>query len=119
MPRYILSVHTSGESSAEPMSPEEMQRGFERVARLEKEMASAGALVLSARLEPPDAAAVVDARNGRTLTTDGPFLEAKELVGGFYLIEAPDRDAAIAWASKTSAAIAMPIEVRPILAWHD
>jgi hypothetical protein len=119
MPRFILSVHTSGESSAEPMSPEEMQRGFEGIARLEQEMADAGALVLSARLDPPDAAAVVDARNGKAITTDGPFLESKELVGGFYLIEASDRDAAIGWAAKTSAAIGMPIEVRPILAWHD
>lgn len=119
MPRFILSVHTSGESSAEPMTPEQMQRGFERVARLEEEMAAAGALVLSARLEAPDAAAVVDARNGTPLVTDGPYLEAKELVGGFYLIEAADRDAAIGWASKTSAAISMPIEVRPVLAWHD
>ncbi len=118
MPRYLLSVHTSGESSAAPMSEEDMRHGFERIAKLEEEMTSAGALVLSARLEPPDAAAVVDARAGKALTTDGPFLESKEIVGGFYIIEAPDRDAALEWASKTSAAISMPIEVRPFLAWH-
>ncbi len=119
MPRYILSVHTSGESSTKPMSPDDMRRSLETVARLEAEMTAAGALVLSARLAPPDAAAVVDTRNGTPITTDGPFLEAKELVGGIYILDAPDRETAIGWASKTSAAISMPIEVRPIQAWHD
>ena len=51
--------------------------------------------------------------NGDVLTTDGPFAEAKEHLGGFYIIEADDLDAALAWASKTSAAVAKPIEVRP------
>ncbi len=118
MTRYLLSVHTSGESSAKPMSPEQMQRGFEQIAQLEQEMTEAGALVLSVRLEPADAAVVVRSRRGRVHATDGPFLETKEVVGGFYVIEAPDREAAIGWASKTSDAIGMPIELRPFLAWH-
>jgi hypothetical protein len=75
-------------------------------------MHSAGALLASGRLEEASAAAVVNATNGKPMTTDGPFLEAKEALGGFYIIEAVDRDAALAWAQKTSASIGMPIEVR-------
>jgi hypothetical protein len=118
MTRYLLSVHTGGESTAAPVSEEEMRRGFEKIAGLEEEMEAAGALVLSARLDAPDAASVVRANNGRILTTDGPFLESKEMLGGFYIIEAPDRETAVSWASKTSAAINTPIEVRPFFAWR-
>ena len=51
--------------------------------------------------------------DGEVLTTDGPFAESKEHLGGFYIIEAEDLDAALAWASKATAAVAKPIEVRP------
>jgi len=51
--------------------------------------------------------------DGEALTTDGPFAEAKEHLGGFYIIEAEDRDSALAWASKVTTAVAKPIEVRP------
>ncbi|MGP4025798.1 YciI family protein [Actinomadura sp. 3N407] len=50
---------------------------------------------------------------GELLTTDGPFAESKDHLGGFYIIEAADLDAALAWASKVTAAIHTPIEVRP------
>jgi hypothetical protein len=113
MSRYLLSVHTSGESSQAPMSDEEMRRGHEKIAGLEQEMEAAGALVLSARLDAPDSAAVVRTNGGKVTTTDGPFVESKEMLGGFYIVEAPDRQVALSWASKTSAAIGMPIEVRP------
>jgi hypothetical protein len=76
-------------------------------------MRTAGALVFSGRLDEPDSAAVVQATNGKVQTTDGPFLESKEAIGGFYIIEAPTQDAALEWASKTSAVVGMPIEVRP------
>ena len=76
-------------------------------------MRAAGALLFSGRLEDPYSAAVIDATNGEVQTTDGPFLESKEAIGGFYIIEAPSLDAAQEWATKTSATVGMPIELRP------
>lgn len=112
MTQYLLSVHTAASPEPEPIN-EEAARSFEQIGRLEEEMRAAGALLFSGRLTEPNTATVVDASNGRVVTTDGPFLEAKEQVGGFYIIEAEDLDAALAWASRTSAIIRMPIEVRP------
>ena len=60
-----------------------------------------------------EAATVVRVSDGEVLTTDGPFAEAKEHLGGFYILEADDLDAALAWASKTTEAVSKPIEVRP------
>ncbi len=76
-------------------------------------MKAAGALVFSGRLNAPDTATVVRMSGGELLTTDGPFVESKEHLGGFYIIEAGDLDAALVWASKTTAAVGAPIEVRP------
>ena len=112
MSRYLLSVHTSG-GDPRQMTPDQIRAGYERVSALEDEMKATGALVLSGRLLDPQAARVVDASNGRVTTTDGPYIESKEAIGGFYVIESENVDDALAWASKTSAAISMPIEVRP------
>ena len=76
-------------------------------------MKSAGAWVFGGALHGPDTATVVRVSDGEVLTTDGPFAESKEHLGGFYIIEAEDLDAALAWASKTTAAVGKPIEVRP------
>ena len=116
MTRYLLAVHTADGEAHEPMTEEQMRQGYEQVAGLEREMNAEGALLFSGRLEAANTATVVRASDGDVLTTDGPYLEAKEAIGGFYIIEAKDYDAALAWASKTSAAINMPIEVRPFLA---
>ena len=84
-----------------------------RVRALEEEMKSAGAWVFGGRLHQPDTATVVRVSDGKILTTDGPFAETKEHIGGFYIIEAEDIDAALAWATKTTAIVGAPIEVRP------
>ena len=80
---------------------------------------SAGALVFSGRLLEPETATVVRMTGGELLTTDGPFAESKEHLGGFYIIEAADLDAALAWASKTTEAVGQPIEVRPFWEMPD
>jgi hypothetical protein len=116
MTQYLLSVHTADDAPQPPMSDEDARRGFEVVAALEADMAAADALVFSGRLTDAASATVVDARNGKVFTTDGPYIEAKEAIGGFYVVEAEDLDAALRWAAKTSAAIKMAIEVRPFLA---
>jgi hypothetical protein len=113
MTRYLLSFHTFEGEARDPMTDEEMQQFMKRVGVLEEEMKSAGAWVFGGRLHEPDTATVVRMTDGEVLTTDGPFAESREHLGGFYIIEAEDLDAALAWASKTSAAVTKAIEVRP------
>jgi hypothetical protein len=116
MAQYLLSVHSVEGAVRDPMTDEEMRQFMERVRVLEQEMKSTGAWVFSGRLHAPDTATVVRMSGGEVLTTDGPFAESKEHLGGFYIIEAEDLDAALAWASKTTAAVGKPIEVRPFAA---
>jgi hypothetical protein len=119
MARYLLSVHTVEGEAREPMTGEEMQQSHKQLRVLEGEMQSAGAWVFSGRLHEPDTATVVRLSGGEVVTTDGPFVESKEHLGGFYIIQAADLDAALAWASKVTAAIRMPIEVRPFADFAD
>ena len=114
MPQFMLAVYSSGEPR-EPMSEEEMQRGFAVVHAVEEEMRAANALVYSGRLLEPARAKVVRPRRRMGNTTDGPFVETKEAIGGFYIVQAPDLDTALAWASKVTDAIDTPIEVRPFM----
>src|SRR5882724_4532574 len=113
MAKYLLSVHSVEGEARDQMTAEEMQRFMGRVGALEEEMKSAGAWLFGGALHEADTATVVRVSDGEVLTTDGPFAEAKEHLGGFYIIEADDLDAALAWASKTTAAVSKPIEVRP------
>jgi hypothetical protein len=112
MPKYLLSVHSVAGQARAPMSEDQMKEMVTRVHTLEDEMKSAGALIFGGRLGQPDAATVVRMSDGEMLTTDGPFAETKEHLGGFYIIEAEDLDAAQSWASKTTACVGAPIEVR-------
>ena len=115
MSQYLLSVHAvEGDVHREPMTPEEMQAFMERVNALEAEMRASGAFVFTGRHSmDPDAATVVRSSDGDLVMTDGPFVESKEHIGGFYIINADDLDAALAWAGKVVDAINAPIEVRP------
>jgi hypothetical protein len=119
MTRYLLSVHGVEGEEREPITDEEMQQSVKQIATLEQEMKSAGAWVSSARLHGPATASVVRVSEGKVLTTDGPFAETKEYLGGFYIIEAEDLDAALAWASKVTRAINTPVEVRPFADFAD
>jgi hypothetical protein len=117
MSRYLLSVHTVEGEVRDRMTDEEMQQSYKQVLLIEEEMKSAGAWVFSGRLHEPDTATVVRQSDGDVLTTDGPFAESKEHLGGFYIIEAEDLDAALSWASKVTEVIKTPIEVRPFADW--
>ena len=114
MPQYMLSVHTVEGEIREPMTDEEMQQSWAQISALNDELKSTGAWLFAGRLHEPDTATVVRISDGEVLTTDGPFSEAKEHLGGFYAIEAEDLDAALAWAAKATAAVGKPIEVRPL-----
>jgi hypothetical protein len=118
MAQFLLSVHVSDDGPREAPSDEDSRRGFEKIAQVEDELRAAEALVYSARLEGAAHARVARPSRGRVRTTDGPFAETKEQLGGFYIIAADDLAAAIGWASKVALAIDMPIEVRPFLDWR-
>ena len=118
MNQYLLSVYeVQGQVAGAPSSPEEMQAFMGRIIALEEEMDHAGAFVFGGALHGPDAATVVSGGTGLDkVTTDGPFVEAKEHIGGFYIINADDLDAALAWAEKVVEATNHSIEVRPFRA---
>jgi hypothetical protein len=114
MNQYLLSVY---DGASGPATPEEMHAFMGRVIALEEEMDAAGAFVFGGALHGADASTVVRGGTGLDkVTTDGPFVEAKEHVGGFYVINAEDLDAALAWAEKVVEAIDHDIEVRPFRA---
>jgi hypothetical protein len=111
MKQYLLAVHMV---EGQPLPPEdEMQRAYKQVDAFNAELQSAGAWVFAGGLHPPTTATVVRAQGGQVVTTDGPFAETKEQLGGFWVIKAADLDAALDWAAKGSAACGGPVEVRP------
>jgi hypothetical protein len=110
MPQYLLSIYQpEGDPPPEGFLAEVMRK----LAVVNKEIKAAGAWVFTGGLHAPSTATVVRHRGGEMLLTDGPFAEAKEHIGGIYVIRAPDLDAALAWASKIAEATTLPIEVRP------
>jgi hypothetical protein len=113
MAQYLFSTYSVEGGGRPEMTEEEMQQGWQKILVLEQEMKSVNALVFSGRLLEPETATVVSVSDGELMTTDGPFAESKEHLGGFYIIDAPDLDAALAGAAKTTEAIGHPIEVRP------
>ena len=119
MTHYLLSVHSVEGEARDPMTEEEMGQFMERVGVLEEEMKSAGAWVFGGALHDPDTATVARVSDNEVLTTDGPFAESKEHLGGFYIINADDLDAALAWASKVTQVIGAPIEVWPFADFAD
>jgi hypothetical protein len=102
MKQYMLSVHHTADETVP--SEAEMQEMFAAVEAFN---------VFAGGLQPPDVATVVRAGAGDVLTTDGPFAETKEQLGGFWVIKAEDLDEALRWATKGSEACRGPVEVRP------
>jgi hypothetical protein len=111
MTEYLLSVHHS-EGDVFPEG-EEMQRMFDDVGRFNEKLRSEGAWVFAGGLTPVESATTVDATGDQVMIVDGPFAESKEYLGGFWIIEAPDLDAALKWATEGSAACRGKVEVRP------
>jgi hypothetical protein len=111
MRQYLLSVPMT--NGAPPRPEAEMQKAFEQVAALNAEMQAEGVWVFAGGLLPSSTATVVRDQGGELLVTDGPFTEAKEHIGGFWVILATDLDEALAWAAKATRACMEPVEVRP------
>ena len=112
MAEYLLSVFmVEGEDAY--ASPEEMEQAYKDVDVFNAELQAEGLWVFAGGLQPADIATVVKVEDGETITSDGPFAETKEHVGGFWVINVPDLDAALAWAAKGAAACKGAVEVRP------
>jgi len=111
MPQYMLSIY---QPDGPPPPPETLESIMRDVAALNAEMQAAGVWVSAAGLSPAADAMVVRVRGGKPLTSDGPYVEAKEHVGGFTQIEATDRDAALKWAERLALVVTLPIEVRAL-----
>ncbi len=117
MTQYLLSTFVvEGKGPGGPQTPEEMQTFMSNVIALEEEMEDAGAFVFGGALHSADTSTVLVATDEGVITTDGPFVESKEHIGGFYIINAVDLDEALDWAKKVTVAINNPIEVRPFQA---
>jgi len=117
MKRYLLSIY---QPDGPPPSPELLAPVMQKVQALNQELQAAGAWVFAGGLHPPDTATVVRSQAGEVIVTDGPYVEGKEHIGGFTVIDAPDLDAAMGWARKLSQALTLPghptglaVEVRP------
>ena len=111
--RYALLICTD-ESTDQAMSPAEAETQFAGYMKFGEEMTKRGVLTGGERLRPTSDATTVQVRNGEVVTSDGPFAETKEQIGGFYLIEAKDLDEAIEVAAKIPGASNGSIEVRPV-----
>ena len=111
MTQYLLSVHyVEGE---EPPADDVIQEMYADVDKVNTRMKEEDVWVFAGGLHTPDTATVVRSENGEIITTDGPFAEAKEQIGGFWVIDVADLDAALDWAAQATVACRGPVEVRP------
>ena len=110
MKQYLLSVY---QPDGDPPPAEFLDQVMRDLDTLNDEIKAAGAWVFAGGLHPPDTATVLRLSGSGVLTTDGPFTEGKEHIGGFTVIKAPDLDAALEWGRKLARATTLPIEVRP------
>ena len=116
MKQYLLSVCYPAGATQPPADV--LQRIMLDVGALQKEMQAAGVWIFSGGLHPANTATVVREQAGNVVTTDGPFIESKEQIGGITVLKAPDLDGALAWGRKLARAIGVPIEVRPFVEGH-
>jgi hypothetical protein len=113
MTRYLMSVcYPAG---ATPPSAEELEHIVHDVTAVHTALRAEGAWVFGGGLHETSTATVVTSRDGSVTTTDGPFVDTKEVIGGLSIIDVPDLDAALRWGERMAAATTCPIEVRPFM----
>ena len=111
--QYLVLIYENEKAWA-GLSEEEMGKAFGEYMTYSKEMALAGVMKGGASLQPTMTATTVRVKNGKTTTTDGPFAETKEQLGGYYVIDVPNLDEAIKWAAKCPGARGGSVQVRPL-----
>lgn len=112
--QYMILIYGDEGARTPPTSEAEVAAMMEPWMTYTAEMQAAGVMVAGDALLPTATATTVRVRDGRTLHTDGPFAETREQLGGYYLINVPDLDAALKWAAKCPGAVYGSIEVRPV-----
>jgi hypothetical protein len=113
MTQYLMSVWMV-EGTEPYASPEEMEQAYKDVEAFNEELKAAGQWVFAGGLHPTSTATVVRAGDGGdVITTDGPFAETKEQLGGFWVVTAADLDEALALAARATVACKAPVEIRP------
>ena len=112
--KYLLLIYEN-EAAFGGLPEAEQGRIFEEYMEFTRHIQKSGNRLGGEALQPTSTATTVRVKDGKTLTTDGPFAETREQLGGFYLVEAKDLDEAIALAAKIPGARTGSIEVRPIL----
>jgi hypothetical protein len=115
--KYLILIYGNPESRAiwDSMSDAQKADGFAYYAALEEELAASGELIVAEALADASQTKRVTVSEGRTLTTDGPFAEAKELLAGFFLLECESMDRAVECAARMPEAHFGLVEVRPVL----
>jgi hypothetical protein len=113
MARYLLSVHSTESDHEWDLDDPALQRRVAKVDAFNAKVVDTGAWVFGGGLEAASSATVVRAHEGSTAITDGPYLESKEHIGGFWIVDVPDLDAALRLAEEASAACEEAVEVRP------
>lgn len=108
--RYLILIYDN-EATAPEMTEQEMQKWHDYTARLQE----SGCMVGGEALHPTSTATTVRVRDGKMVTTDGPFAETKEQLGGYYVVDCENLDEALKWASRIPTADRGPVEVRPIM----
>ena len=112
--QYMLLIY-GDEKDWMSMPEAKMKDMYAAYGTFTKELMDSGAMKAGSELAPIANASTVRVRNGKTVTTDGPFAETKEQLGGYYVIDVPDLDAAIKWAAKIPSAPFGSIEIRPLV----
>jgi hypothetical protein len=110
---YLLALYAD-EAGWSNLTPSEQKQGVAAYTAYTEALAAAGVLKGSNRLQPIAAATTVRITNGKTQVLDGPYIDSKEQLGGYYLIDVPDLDAALSWAARCPASGHGVVEVRPV-----
>jgi hypothetical protein len=110
MKRYLLSIY---QPEGDALPADVLETVMENVRAVDQELRAAGAWVFSGGLHAPSTATVVDPRSDGMPMTDGPYVEAKEHIGGLTIIKATNLDEALEWGRKLARATTLPVEVRP------
>jgi hypothetical protein len=110
MPKYLLAMYQPTGATLPPEQLEPIMRDLDAITA---DLKAAGQWVFAGGLHEPSASTMVRVNDGEVLTTDGPFAESKEHLGGFTVIDVADLDAALDWAAKIAGASTLPVEVRP------
>jgi hypothetical protein len=112
--KYLCTIYTDESRFAEA-TPQEIQQVMAAYEAFGRDASAAGVMLGGEGLQPSGTATTVRVRDGETITSDGPFAETREQLGGYYLLDCRDLDEALSWAARIPGAAAGAIEVRPVM----